>query len=92
MAMKMHWRVQNDILWSGASNSQRLYSKLITVGHSTLLLLCTRESQVCKPHTAAPISSLNSHRSILKTSHLILVFLNSKYDQTGQYLLTGKRH
>lgn len=88
----MSSRWQNDILWSAASNSQTLYSKWITVGHSTLFFSCTRESQVCKPHTAALISSLNSHRSTLKTSHLILVFLNSKYDQTSQYLLTGKRH
>lgn len=59
MAMKMYWRVQNDILWSEASNSQRLYSKLITASHSTWFFPCTRESQVCKPHTAAQISSLN---------------------------------
>lgn len=60
MAMKMYWRVQNDLLWSEASNSQRLYSKLIPAGHSTWFFPCTRESQVCKPHTAAQISSLNS--------------------------------
>lgn len=33
MAMKMHWWVQKYVMWSEASNSQRLHCKLIPAGH-----------------------------------------------------------
>lgn len=91
MAMKMHWWAQKYVLWSEASNSQRLHCKLIPAGHSAWFPPHICKSQLCKPHTAAQISSLKSHRSILKTSHLILVFICSYYDHTRQYLLKGKR-
>lgn len=87
----MHWWVQKYVMWSEASNSQRLHCKLIPAGHSTWCFPHICKSQVCKPHTAAQISSLKSHRSILKTSHLILVFICWYYDQASQYLLKGKR-